>query len=131
MYQSSSLKETITTIFPSMGIFRCFFKTAAIGTAAGTGGALYLNSRSTVTPISPDDALFQSKHFRKLNPLNSATFGDVCTKRVPLRNIDPYLRNEARLTTAFTGGIFGGLGTCLSLWGGWMLRGHHHPEQAG
>lgn len=98
-----------------MGLFRF----SVYGSAAGLAGFWYLARDTRFVPLSKDDDLFQSSHFRKLNPLGNPTAHDLCIQRVPTKKIEQELLKsdgkDGKLVEAFCASVWGGLGSYQSV----------------
>lgn len=95
----------------TMGFICRLLKTTAYGSAATAGTFYYFTKDSRFVPLSADDHLFRSSHFRKFNPKNNPTTHDYCVRKVPLSAIDPrLLQKPGALVEGFCASVWGGLG---------------------
>ena len=75
-----------------------------------------------VQDLPVTDPLFRSSFYKQFNPRENPSMRDVCVRRLPLYQIRPDLleddkRGGGRLVEAFCGGIYGGTGKDLLLFG--------------
>ncbi|KAJ7079585.1 hypothetical protein B0H15DRAFT_953951 [Mycena belliarum] len=83
--------------------------TSAAG-AAGFGSFLLFTRKSQF--VAPTEPIISSSHFKKYNPnQNAPALHDLCTRRVPLKQIKPeLLQEEGKLVEGFFAGVWSGFG---------------------
>jgi hypothetical protein len=83
---------------------------------AGAGGWQLWTRQCYFEPFGPEnDPIFQSDHYKRLNPGNHPSLKDSCVRRVPLSQISPELVDDtlkggSKLVERFCAGIWGGYG---------------------
>lgn len=94
-----------------MGLIRSFLRLSTVGGAASAGAFYWATRNDVFVPMPLSDHIFQSSHFHKLNPSRNPTTHDLCTRRVPLSDINPtLLEKKGKLVETFCAGVWGGLG---------------------
>jgi hypothetical protein len=93
-----------------------FGKVTASVALAGAGGWQLWTRQCYFEPFGPEnDPIFQSDHYKRLNPGNHPSLKDSCVRKVPLSQIlpelvDDTLKGGSKLVERFCAGIWGGYG---------------------
>lgn len=86
---------------------------AVLGWSSLAGAVTFvaLTRRCKISPVSDDDYIYSNTIYARLNPNNSPVTQDICSRKVPLSNIQPaLLEREGKLVEAFCAGIWSGVG---------------------
>ncbi|KAJ6012365.1 hypothetical protein N7499_004250 [Penicillium canescens] len=94
-----------------------FSKFTASVALTGAGGWQLWTRHCYFEPFGPEnDPIFQSDHYKRLNPENHPSLKDSCVRKVPLSQIPPELvedtlKGGSKLVERFCAGVWGGYGT--------------------